>query len=114
MIENISLISHKGSALERSLHRLDAPVVLLEAELSYSTLVKHLGVLIIDSEGMIEIINRQLVLFHIEVALRSVLEEFDVVLLCLNSFVKLFNSLVKVVQGVITAAQAIPNGRIIV
>ena len=49
MIENVSFVSHEGSALEGSLHRLDTLLILLEAEISDSTLVKYLRVLIVDS-----------------------------------------------------------------
>lgn len=47
MIENVGFVSHERFVLEGGLHRLDAPLVLLEVEVGYSLLVEHLRVFFI-------------------------------------------------------------------
>ena len=69
MIENVGFVSHEGSVLKGGLHRLDAPLVLLEVEIGDSLLIEHLGVLLVDVQGSIEVINRQLILSHVKEAL---------------------------------------------
>ena len=47
MIVNVGLVSHEGFVLEGVLHRLDAPFVLLEVEVSDTLLIEHLGILLV-------------------------------------------------------------------
>ena len=47
MIENVGFVSHEGFVPEGGLHCLDASLVLLEVEVGYSLLVKHLRVFFI-------------------------------------------------------------------
>ena len=69
MIENVGFVSHEGFVPEGGLHCLDAPLVLLEVEIGDSLLIEHLRVLLVDVQGSIEVINRQLILSHVKEAL---------------------------------------------
>ena len=96
MIENVGFVSHEGFVPEGGLHCLDAPLVLLEVEVSDALLVEHLWILLVYAKGTIEVIYCQLVLCHIKEALRTILQEFNVVFLGLNRFIELFDSFIEV------------------
>ena len=96
MIENVGFVSHKGFVPESSLHRLDASLILLEVEIGDTLLIEHLWVLLVDTEGSVEVINRQLVLTHVKETLRSILQKLNVMFLGLNRFIELLNSFIEV------------------
>ena len=113
MIVNISFVGHVRLLLKRSFHGLDAPLVFFERKVGDALLVKHLRVCVLNRERPLQVIDRKLVLLHVEVALSTIFQKFDVVVLRLDRFVKMLNCLVEVAQSVITTAESIVHCRVV-
>ena len=72
MIEDICLVGHERLVPQGHLHCRDALLVLFESEVGDSLFVEDLRVSLISSESSFQIIDRELILFHIKVALSSI------------------------------------------
>ena len=107
MIVNISFVGHVGLLLKRSFHSLDAPLVLFESKVGNALLVEHLRIRVLNRKRPLQVIYRKLVLLHVEVALGTIFQKFDVVVLRLDRFVEMLNRLVEVAQSVVATAKAI-------
>ena len=83
MVEDIRLVCHEGLVLESGLQSLDAFLVLLELEIGEALFVQDLWVGGIAFTGSLQVSNRLLELVHVEVALRTVFQEVNVVRLFL-------------------------------
>ena len=97
------------------LHDEDALLVLLESKVGDALLVEHLCVafgVVLQRRG--KVVDRHLVLLHVEVALSSVLEELDFCWSCGDCLVEVVDSFVKIAQGMITATEPVVDCRIFI
>lgn len=94
MIVDVSLVSHVWLSLERLLHRSDALLVLLEGEKGDALLVEDLRVPVINGKSPLQVIDCELILLHVEVALCSILQELYIVPTSLDRLVEITYGLV--------------------
>ena len=103
MIIDIGLIGHKWIEFQSLFHCLDTFFILFEGKISNALFVKNLWISFIDIQCSVKIINSKLILFHIEVTLRTIFQEFYFVTISLNRHIEVSNSFLEVEQRVITA-----------
>ena len=113
MVVNVGFIGHIGLLLQCPLHRLDAPLVLFEREVGNALLVEDLRVFVVDGQGPIQVIDGQLVLHHVKVALGAIFQKFDIRSLRVDSFIEMLDRLVEVFQGVVAATESIVDSWIL-
>ena len=107
MVVDVGLICHVWLRLKRFLHRSDALLVLLEGKEGYALLVEDLWVPVIDSQSSLQVVDRQLILLHVEVALRSVFQKLHIASTGLNRLIKLIDSLVVALLCMEAAAKTV-------
>lgn len=113
MVVNVSLISQEGLGLKRQFHRLDALLVLFVMEEDDALLVEYHRVVLVDFASDLEVIDRILVLFHVEVAARTISKKFNVFRPGSDGFVEVDYCFLIVFLLVIAAAEPIIDGGII-
>lgn len=107
MVEDVSFVGHERLGHEGLLHGCDALFVFFEGEVCDSLLVENLRVARVLNQCRVEVIDGCLVHVHIEVALGTVLQELDVGRLRTDRLIKVVDSLVEVLKGVVAAAKTI-------
>ena len=107
MIENISFISDKGFVAKGSFHSRDSLLVLSESKVSQALLVKHLWITRVDLQSTGQIIDAHLIVTHVKVTLRSILQELNVLTLSCDRVIKGLYSFNVILQLVITLAEPV-------
>jgi len=77
-------------------------------------LVEHLRVVAVVLQRRVQVVDRELELIHIEVALRSVFQELDLVRFCSDCFVEIVDGFVEVSEGVVAASKAVVDSWVLV
>ena len=113
MVVNVSLISQEGLGLERQLHRLDALLVLFVVKEDDALLVEHHRVVLVDFACGLEVIDRILVLFHVEVAACTISKELNIFGPGSDGFVEVDYCFLIVFLLMIATAEPIIDGGII-
>ena len=112
MVVDIGFVCHVWLCLQCLLHRSDALLVLLEGKEGDALLVKDLWIPVIDSQSSLQVVDRQLILLHVEVALRSVFQKLHIVSTGLNRQFKLIDSLVVALLCMEAATKTVEDCRV--
>ena len=114
MVKYVCLICHKRLVPEGLLECLYALLIFLELVISKSLFVEHLGVFRVEFQRCVQIGNSELILAHIEVALRSIFQEvyIDGVFTGVDRHVVELYSLRIILDGMKALAKPVENGRV--
>ena len=69
VVKDVGLVRQEGLVLEGCLHRGDALFVLFEREVDQALSIEHLRVPAVHLERLVEIVDCELILFHVKEAL---------------------------------------------
>ena len=109
MVVDVGLVRHVWFCLQCLLHRSDALFVLLEGKEGDALLVEDLWVPVVDSQSSLQVIDRKLILLHVEVALRSIFQKLHIVSTGLNRQFKLSDSLIVTLLCMEAAAKTVKD-----